>query len=80
MWPTSGILSGPAPAELKMGLLWGLLTGYCGYYVEIENVSADSDKEITIFKSAAEFYNIAIIPLQNKIMALVAASAVSFWL
>ena len=57
VWPTGGDNEKAPANELKTGLLGGLLSGYCGYYLEISNTNGAQSQEITIYKSSSEFYN-----------------------
>ena len=60
IWPTGGTFNRPPANELRTGLLGGLLSGYCGFYLEIDNKSQNKDQSITIYKSTTEFYNFAM--------------------
>ena len=37
VWPTGQDVNRPPANELRTGLLGGLLSGFCGYYLEIQN-------------------------------------------
>ena len=81
IWPTGGILNRPPANELKTGLLGGLLSGYCGFYLEIENKSKTKSQEITIYKSTTEFYNIGmkLRPVGGAVASLVGLGSLLAW-